>query len=78
MNYLLDLDKNKDKYREFRVEFEKTYTDVFPNTKDKEFRYDGIAMYINNRVFEDFAFIKHEVYELSVYRAIHRVGLRSK
>ena len=77
MSWLLDLPENKDKYLEFRVEFEKTYTDVFP-TKDGEFRYDGIGMYVNKRVFEDFEFIVHEVKHLDVYRALHRFGLKRK
>ena len=78
MNYLLDLDKNKDKYKEFRVEFITSYHDIFYPTKDKDFRYDGIAMYINNRVFKEFTFIKHERKDLDSYRSIHRVGLKSK
>jgi endonuclease/exonuclease/phosphatase family metal-dependent hydrolase len=77
MNWLLDLEVNKGKYQEFRIEFEKTYTDVFP-TEDKEFRYDGIGMYINTRVFKDFEFIKHERKDLDTYRTVHRFGLKSK
>ena len=77
MNYLLDLDKNKDKYKECKVEFVVSYQDVF-KMEDKEFGYDGLAMYINTRVFKDFDFVAHEEVDLAVFRISHRIGLKSK
>jgi len=83
MDYLLDLKKNKGKYTEKRIVFKKTYTDVFP-TEDAEFRYDGIAMYINNRILKDFDLINpkdndnNNRKDLDSYRCIHRIGLKHK
>jgi len=77
MNYLLDIDKNPKKYTEFRIEFQKTYSEVF-EIEEKAFRYDGIGMYVNNRVFNDFELIKHERKDLDTYRVTHRFGLMCK
>ena len=58
MNWLLDLDSEDSQIQEFRLEFQKTYTAIFP-TEDTEFQYDGLAMYVNKRILKDFIILDH-------------------